>query len=168
MGRTLNRRKNYKCEESQWQKDLEERAAFSLISRSGSSKVRKRGTDGQDNAAILGDHFGDSLRYQKHSRVIIPLAKVRDCFPPDRARLPVGENGLEAIPDLEAVSAIFDGKKDHHAALGLLWPNSPLCGQVNRELLNGAAVKGLYCDDCDLRVSLLIHFRAERGELKFC
>jgi hypothetical protein len=135
---------------------------------SGISRLRERSAYGQDNATILGNHFGHALRHQKYSRVIISIAKIRDSLSANAACLPVWKNRFEAIPNLESITAIFDGEKDHHAAFGLLGADAPLGGKVKCEILDWATVESLDCYYRDLRVRLLIHFGAQSCQLESC
>ncbi len=113
---------------------------------------------------ILGDDGRNALRHEKYSTAVIPLTQKGDCFAPEAAHFPIGQNRFQAVTDLSPILVFIRSDQNENATRLLLWPHAPLCRQLKRILLNGLPFERSNGDHRNLRLCLLIDFGAQRRQ----
>ena len=157
--RAAQNRKDDKNQEEQQKQLAEPKTARGVSPRRWS-----RGS-GEINASIGGNYLGDAAGHQENSRVVVILAQIRNGLTPETAGFTVGQNFFEAIPDFRAIAVIVDGKQDQNPAVGLLGTDAEPGGEIDGIVLDRPAAERLDRDHDNLRLRLLIHFRAQSRQL---
>src|SRR5579884_1244819 len=98
-----------------------------------------------------GGHAGGHRLDAGEDRIaVIAGAKLRAHVAQDAADEAVGEDGLEAIADLDAVLVVLRGQEQEQAFVAALVTDAPLAGEGVGEILDGLAVERLDGDHGDL------------------
>ena len=83
------------------------------------------------------------------------------------AYLTVGQNGLEAISDFHSILVVGSREKDENTTVVTLRADAPPLVEFAGKVLGRDAFECPDRHESDLRVSLPVQFRAERGKLSF-
>ena len=118
------------------------------------------------NSALRRNYFRYARGGQKHGAIGVTLAKQRYHFAPETANFAVGQNGLESIANFKPVLMIIDRQQDDGAAIAALVAHLPTLVQSRSERLRFHPVESMHGDHGDLRLSFLVDFLADSGELR--
>ena len=67
-----------------------------------------------------------NLRGQiKQRPAVVSAAETRDHFPAEAPYFAIGQNGLKAVADLNAIPSVVNREQDQHAAIVAFWTDSP-------------------------------------------
>jgi hypothetical protein len=77
------------------------------------------------DASVRSDDACNMRGQIKQRPAVVSAAETRDHFPAEASNLAIGQNGLKAVADFDAIPSVANREQDQHAAIGAFWTDSP-------------------------------------------
>ena len=96
---------------------------------------------GHLNPSILGNDLRNARCDQQQRLAIVPTSHERDSLPLKTGHLPIRQDRLQSVTDLNASTMVVDGIQNQHSAIFGFAPDSPLMEKIDGVTLNVSAIE---------------------------